>query len=78
MRVSRPRTKEGLCYAKYRLVGGHQVQRRIGRAWTQRGRPGDGYVTKRTAEAWLREELDKARRGLIVRTGVGFAEAAEE
>jgi integrase len=26
-------------YAKYRLPDGHQVQRRLGLAWTTRGRP---------------------------------------
>src|SRR4051812_24963161 len=65
-------------YAKYRLADGRQVQRRVGPAWTQRGRPGDGYFTKRTAEAWLRELLDQARAGLVVRTGVTFTEAAAE
>jgi integrase len=35
-------------------------------------------LTKRTAEAWLRELLDKARGGLVARTGVLFDEAAAE
>ena len=42
---------------------------------------GRGYFTKRTAEAWLREVLDQARRGTLpglVRTGVAFVEAADE
>ena len=68
-------------YAKYRLQDGRQVQRRIGPAWTERGRPPAGYFTKRKAEAWLRDVLDQARRGTLpgqVRTGVTFAEAAEE
>ena len=65
-------------YAKYRLTDGAQVQKRIGPAWTQRGRPADGYFTKRTAEAWLRALLEEARQGLIVRTGVPFEEAAKE
>src|SRR5215207_408899 len=63
-------------YAKYRLPDGRQVQRRIGPAWK-----GRGYFTKRTAEAWLREVLDQARRGTLpglVRTGVAFVEAADE
>jgi hypothetical protein len=63
-------------YAKYRLAGGRQVQQRIGPAWTQRGRPAAGYVTKRTAEAWLHELLERARAGLVVRTDVLFREAA--
>ena len=59
-------------YAKYRLADGQQVQKRIGPAWTQRGRPADGYFTKRSAEGRLRELLEQARQGLIVRTGVLF------
>lgn len=65
-------------YAKYRLPDGRQVQRKIGPAWCQRGRPADGFFTKRTAETWLREVLDQANAGLIVRTGVTFREAARE
>ena len=59
-------------YAKYRLQSGRQVQRRIGPAWTQRGRPASGYFTKRTAQDWPRGVLDEARRGTLpgmVRTG---------
>ena len=54
---------------------------RIGPAWTERGRPPAGYFTKRTAEAWLRDVLDEARRGTLpgmVRTGVTFADAGAE
>jgi integrase len=68
-------------YAKYRLPDGRQVQKKIGPAWTDRGRPPVGYFTKRTAEAWLRDVLDQARRGTLpglVRTGVTFADAAAE
>src|SRR3954464_3251550 len=58
--------------AKYRLPDGRQVQRTIGKVWTERGRPSEGYFTKRTAEAWLRDVLDQAERGVLpgmVRTG---------
>src|ERR1700731_713965 len=68
-------------YAKYRLPDGRQVQRKIGPAWTERGRPRDGWYTKRPAEAWLQDDLHEARRGTLpgrVRTGVTFADAAEE
>ncbi len=68
-------------YAKYRLPDGRQRQRKIGPAWTSRGRPPAGYHTKRTAEDWLRELLDQARRGTLqgmVRTGATFADAAAE
>jgi integrase len=43
----------GVWYAKYRLPDGRQIQRRIGPAWAQRGRPGAGFYTRRTAQAWL-------------------------
>src|SRR3954464_9144514 len=67
--------------AKYRLPDGRQVQTTIGLVWTERGRPPDGYFTKRTAQAWLRDVLDQAERGVLpgmVRTGRTFAEAADE
>jgi len=57
------------------------VQRRIGPAWTERGRPAAGSFTKRTAEAWLREVLEQARKGTLpalVRTDATFADAADE
>lgn len=68
-------------YAKYRLPDGRQVQKRIGPAWTERGRPAAGYFTKRLAEEWLRRVLDEARRGVLpgmVKTGATFADAAAE
>lgn len=68
-------------YAKYRLPDGRQFQRRIGPAWSERGRPRAGYFTKRTAEAWLRDLLEEARRGTLpglVQTGATFADAAAE
>jgi integrase len=67
--------------AKYRLPDGRQVQRTIGKVWTARGRPPEGYFTKRTAEAWLRDVLDQAERGTLpgmVRTGRTLADAADE
>jgi integrase len=75
------RARGPVWYAKYRLPDGRQVQKKIGPAWTERGRPPNGYVTKRLAEAWLRETLDQARRGTLpgmVRTGATFADAAAE
>jgi integrase len=68
-------------HAKYRLPDGRQVQRKLGPAWSERGRPAVGYFTKRLAEAWLRDTLDEARRGTLhelVRTGVTVGEAADE
>jgi integrase len=75
------RARGPVWYAKYRLPDGRQVQRKVGPAWTERGRPPAGYVTKRLAEAWLRDVLDQARRGSLpgmVRTGATFADAAAE
>jgi integrase len=80
--VSRRRGVRGdVWYAKYRLPNDRQVQKRIGPAWTRRGRPAPGFFTQRTAEAWLSEVLEQARRGELagmVRTGATFSDAAEE
>jgi integrase len=68
-------------YAKFRLPDGRQVQKMLGPAWTERGRPSAGYFTKRLAEDWLRRTLDEARRGTLpgmVRTGATFADACAE
>jgi integrase len=68
-------------YAKYRVPDGRQVKARIGRAWTQRGRPAAGFYTRRTAQAWLDQVLAQARRGELagmVRTGATFADAVAE
>jgi len=56
------RRRGAVWYAKYRLPDGHQVQKKLGPAWTARGRPPAGYFTKRVAEHWLRDTLDSARR----------------
>ena len=68
-------------YAKVRLADGRQVQRKIGPAWTGRGKPLEGHFTKTGAKRHLDESLAKARQGTLpgsVRTGTTFAEAAEE
>lgn len=68
-------------YAKFRLPDGRQVQRRLGPAWTERGRPPAGYFTKRLAGDWLRRTLDEVRRGTLpgmVKTGATFADACAE
>jgi hypothetical protein len=75
------RARGPVWYAKYRLPDGRQVQKKLGPAWTERGRPAAGYFTKRLAEDWLRETLHDARRGTLagqVRTGATFADAAAE
>jgi hypothetical protein len=80
--VFRVERKRGpVWYAKYRLPDGRLVQKKIGPAWTGRGRPAAGYFTKRLAEDWLRDALDAARRGTLqgaVRSGATFADAAAE
>jgi len=68
-------------YAKYRLPDGRQIQRRIGSAWTIRGRPPEGFYTRRTAQSWLDRVLAEAQRGELhgmVRTGATFADAVSE
>jgi integrase len=75
------RRRGSVWYAKYRLSDGRQLQRKLGPAWSGRGRPPAGYFTKRLAEDWLGELLGQARRGTLpgmVRTGATFADAAAE
>ncbi len=75
------RARGPVWYAKYRLPDGRQVQKKIGPAWADRGRPPEGYFTRRTAEAWMQDVLAQARRGTLpgMRSpAVTFAEAAEE
>jgi integrase len=77
------RVRGPVWYAKYRLPDGRQVQRKVGAAWTERGRPPVGYFTKRTAEAWLRDLLVDARRSASAGPGeqpiaATFADAAAE
>jgi integrase len=75
------RSRGPVWYAKYRLPDGRQVQKKLGPAWSERGRPPAGHFTKRLAEEWLRSVLDEARRGTLpgmVRTGVTFADSAAE
>jgi integrase len=75
------RSRGPVWYAKYRLPDGRQVQRKVGPAWTDRGRPPAGWFTKRMAETWLRDVLDEARRGTLpgtIRSGATFADAAAE
>ncbi len=75
------RARGPVWYAKYRLPDGRQVQKKLGPAWTGRGRPAVGYFTKRLAEDWLRSVLEEARRGTLpgmVRTGATFEDAAAE
>ena len=45
-------------YAKLKLPDGSQPQRRLGKVWTKRTRPPDGYLTRGMAEARLQAILD--------------------
>ncbi len=68
-------------YAKYRLPSGRQVQRKLGPAWSSRGRPPAGYFTKWLAEVWLDDTLAHVRRNELpgmVATGALVADAAAE
>lgn len=58
----RKRKRENQWYAQYR-VGDRRFNRRLGPVWTERGRPPEGYFTKRKAKAALDAILTDARRG---------------
>lgn len=71
----------GVWYAKFRLPDGRQVQRRLGRNWEEPGRPRAGFLTRRKAEAALRELLTDAQRGELTiqnATGATFGDACAE
>jgi hypothetical protein len=78
--VFRVERKRGpVWFAKYRLPEGRQVQKRIGPAWTERGRPSAGYFTKRLAESRAaarereRSDLDGHAVGATIIRGRGRA-----
>lgn len=58
----RKRKRADQWYAQYR-VGDRRFNRRLGPVWTERGRPPEGYFTKRKAKAALDAILTDARRG---------------
>lgn len=67
-------------YAKYR-VNGRQLKKRIGPAWTERGRPPLGYYTRKSAQVALQALLTDIRRGAIeepIPRGKTFGEAADD
>jgi integrase len=57
-----------------------QHEKRLGQAWISRGRPPQGFLRRRDAEALLEEILVDARRGQSRqrRTGATFADVAED
>jgi integrase len=65
----------------YRARLPREVRKRLGPAWTGKGRPPAGYFTLKTAEQALAAILADARRGTLagaVATGATFADAAAE
>jgi integrase len=59
----------------------HETRKRLGPAWTGKGRPPAGYLTRKTAEQALAEVLADARRGTLadaVKTGATFDDASAE
>src|SRR4051812_2517656 len=76
-----PRKRGDVWNVKYRLPDGKQVHRKLGPAWTERGRPPAGYYTRKTAGVALQAILTDARRGTLPGTrlpDVSFQEAADE
>lgn len=68
-------------YAKYRTGTGRQIQRKLGPAWTRRGRPPVGYFTRSSAERWLCATLEQIRTRTmppLAGTRASFAAAAAE
>ena len=78
VRLYRGKRRQTWC-AKWRDHTG-QHEKRLGQAWTGRGRPPQGFLRRRDAEALLEEILVDARRGRLrqQRIGVTFADVAED
>jgi integrase len=77
----RSRKRGDQWYMRYRLPDGRQVQKRLGPASSGNGRPPDGFFTKRSAEAKLREVLADAQRGVLpgmTRIGATVKDAVDE
>src|SRR5438128_12289775 len=72
------RARGPVWYAKYRLPDGRQVQKKLGPAWTERGRPQDGHLTKRLAERELRRILTEAATAPAPAIETTFADAVGE
>jgi len=66
-------------YVKWRDANG-QHQKKLGPAWTGKGKPPAGFFRRKEAEAALQAQLTDSRRGAAarVRTRVTFADAALE
>jgi integrase len=67
-------------YARIRRPDGSQLNRKLGRAWTKKGRPADGYCTEQTANKallLLLAEVEKEAGTTPVR-GITFGQAVDE
>jgi integrase len=77
-----PRKRGDVWYMKVRPASGRQFEKRIGPAWTERGRPPAGYFTRKTAQLVLDELLAGLRRGEVpdpgARSGKTFGDAVAE
>jgi integrase len=79
--ILRQGSRGPIYYLKHRLPDGRQVKRRLGKAWTERGRAPVGYYTNRTAEEALQAILTDARRGTLAgmtNLNTKFADASAE
>lgn len=79
--VALVRRKRGAQWYARGRINGRPFQRRLGPAWTQRGRPRAGWYTERTAREALAAYLTDVRRGVLPtreKTAATFADAARE
>jgi integrase len=79
--ILREGARGAVYYLKYRLADGRQVKRRLGPAWSQRGRAPGGHYTARTAQEALQNVLADARRGTLAgmsTVAATFADASGE
>jgi integrase len=73
------RAEGPVLYVKLKLPDGSQPQRRLGRLWTKRTRPPQGFLTRGQAEARLSTMLAGEDPGLnIAPTRVTFGRACDE
>ena len=59
------RARGPVWYAKYRLPDGRQVQKKIGPAWTERGRPAGGLLHQAPGRGLAASHARGARRGTL-------------
>jgi integrase len=69
-------------YAQIRTPDGRRLQRRLGKVWSKRSRPADGYMTRAEAELRLSEILIGRDANVVVQPRPGgdvtFGQAARE